>query len=92
MSACDECGGACCRSVSVFVGNTTPDQRRWAELHGIMIRHGSWRFPMRCACLSAEGRCQIYETRPGVCRTFAAGGQMCLEAQKAIKENGDGKA
>jgi Fe-S-cluster containining protein len=30
-----------------------------------------------CVCLEADNRCAIYESRPGVCRRFAVGSDLC---------------
>ena len=83
---CETCGGACCRFVVVLVGDMTPDQRRWAEMRGPLreVRDGAWEWelPVACPSLTAAGRCGIYDERPGVCREFAVGGEMCRRARR----------
>jgi len=82
MSECDNCPGACCRYISVRIGVVTPDQARWARLHGVVIEGESWAIPAVCQHLTPAGRCGVYDARPQVCREFAAGGAVC----KAAKE------
>ena len=77
---CDDCNGACCRFVAVKIGHLTPDERRWAEMHGAVLG-ACWALPARCKHLTPKGRCGIYETRPDVCRGFAVGGEMCRLAR-----------
>ncbi len=86
MSLCDLCGGACCRFIVVRIGVLTPDQREWASLRGTVDAGGNWRVKARCAALGADGRCTIYERRPGVCREYEVGGQQCQAARKAAAE------
>jgi Fe-S-cluster containining protein len=74
----------------------TPDQRRWAEMRGLLTVAAdggmSWRLPVACRNLTADGRCGIYETRPDVCREFEAGGKLCKAAKEHQKEITNGKA
>ena len=37
MSTCDGCGGACCGFVKIVVAAYTPDEERWASLHGCRL-------------------------------------------------------
>ena len=99
MSACDTCGGACCRFVVVGIGDMTPDQRRWAEMRGPLdfAHEGAllWRLPVACPNLTPAGRCGIYDTRPDVCRELAVDGALCRRAREyynTTKEANDGKA
>lgn len=70
---CLTCGGACCRSFS-DVELTWEEFKRLNDL-GAARLHLSYRGPHRliidynCEFL-VNGRCRIYEARPGVCRRF----------------------
>lgn len=87
MSKCDNCPAPCCRYVKMGVQQMTPDQERWARLHGIVIEPDGWAIPRPCNALTLDGKCGIYESRPEVCREFAAGGGMCVAARK--RKGGD---
>ena len=79
---CDICAGACCEDFSLPVAHVArippgPDKLRWLMLHGYQFQ-SSVLFDCRCTAL-AEGRCDIYSSRPNVCREFAIGGTECLD-------------
>ena len=86
-SECDECGGACCKSVAVLVGKMTADQVAWANMRGTIETNqrgvSLWRLPVRCVNLDYAGRCMIYDRRPGVCIDFQVGGERCNAARAA---------
>jgi Fe-S-cluster containining protein len=88
---CDECG-ACCRSFPIFV--TLEDVRREPRIDVEAMRlpkgHNvaGWThqlFPLpfheQCSFLDGMERCEIYESRPQVCRDFEAGDPLCQEAR-----------
>lgn len=80
---CLECRGACCETFELPTrALTNDDASRWFALHGTEVGR-SLVFECRCTKLSAEGRCTIYEQRPGVCRKYEAGGPDCLRTVKA---------
>jgi Fe-S-cluster containining protein len=90
---CDGCG-ACCMTWPVLVsdedaareGRITVEGKRLSEHLGTPY----WRyqiFPLpfhdeRCCFLNEEKRCEIYATRPRVCRQFLAGSERCQEARQ----------
>ena len=54
--------------------NSLPFRPLWQDADGI------WRW--WCPSLSPEGRCTIYETRPALCRSYAAGSdKLCFHHQ-----------
>jgi hypothetical protein len=91
-AACGTCG-ACCRGGFdlVPVGAREPVRKRHASLvhqdaHGYHIpRPGG-----RCLALAGDGaeagafRCRVYTERPNACRSFAIGGDACLEARRRV--------
>ena len=89
---CDGCG-ACCRTWRVLVSEEDalrePRIAQESKLLPEHVRSPGWDyllFPLPfhegCCFLSADQRCDIYDTRPRVCRDFAAGSQRCQEARK----------
>jgi Fe-S-cluster containining protein len=80
MSLCDECNGACCRVVTIRVGEVTADQAAWAAMRGRMSG-GTWEVRATCENLTVEGRCAIYDRRPEVCREYESGGKQCRSAR-----------
>lgn len=81
MTACEVCGGACCETIIVPLRSNDPDVQRWLKFHGDPVKEGI-RFECKCSQLK-NGKCSIYQDRPGVCRTYEAGSEAC---RKAIKE------
>lgn len=89
---CD-CCGACCRTYPIFAsGEDAVREPRIThearELRGD-LQTPSWRFQLYplpfhegCCFLDREQRCTIYDTRPTVCRMFAAGSEQCQEARR----------
>ena len=81
MSLCDNCNGACCRSVVIQVQDMTVDQRRWAAMRG-GIDGNRWQINSPCENLRGDGRCGVYADRPAVCRQFEPGSVECMAARK----------
>lgn len=54
------------------------EAKRWIELHGEPAARGT-RFLCQCSKLK-DGKCSIYEERPGVCKEYKVGSRGCLEA------------
>ena len=52
----------------------------WWYLHGVPADDGSVFLDVRCAMLTDDGRCRIYEDRPSSCRQWPIGGPECREA------------
>ena len=88
---CDGCG-ACCRTWRVLVSEEDAQREpRIAQESKLLpehVRSPGWDyllFPLPfhegCCFLRADQRCDIYDTRPRVCRDFAAGSQRCQEAR-----------
>ena len=88
---CDGCG-ACCRTFPVFASaadarrepRVADEGRRLAE----HLARPGWTyqlFPLpfheACCFLAPTAQCSIYNTRPGVCREFAAGSDQCQDAR-----------
>jgi len=87
---CNDCGGACCRSLTIPLGNpaTIADNLEWLLIRGAVETGPDgrrlWRIPAACRHLSDDGRCRIYDRRPRDCRQYAVGGQSCLAARRAV--------
>ena len=76
---CDICKGACCEFVGISLRGLPDDVGVWIAAHG--DRHGDKIFlPCRCKHLTNHGQCEIYATRPGVCRVFEVGSEACIQA------------
>jgi Fe-S-cluster containining protein len=75
MTECKRCGD-CCRFVTVLVDRISPEQRDYFTAHGFTIgkKGHAVSIPTMCAHLKETGeftgktRCDIYETRPEICR------------------------
>lgn len=82
---CRECGGACCRWVSVRIQRKTTDsdQRAWMDVRGVR-KFGMWWIPTRCRHLSWRGRCKVYAKRPRACREYGVDSPKC----RAVREVG----
>jgi len=75
---CDECGGSCCRYVAIEIDKPTAkgdyDHIRWYLVHrdvNVFIDHDKkWFIEFRTTCehQGSDNRCQIYDTRPRICR------------------------
>ena len=61
------CGARCCSfDVSLSAQDLAEGGIPYDVLHPyLMPRHGG-----RCACMADDGRCTIYERRPGACRAY----------------------
>ncbi len=81
MITCDQCNGACCRSLCVPIAKpktkTEYEDILWYLYHKnvwIQIDHdGDWfvEFLTECTHLDKEtGFCKIYENRPSICRDY----------------------
>lgn len=74
---CDKCDGRCCRYVAVEIDEPTTkndfDDVRWYVAHrsiSVFVEEKKWHicFNSRCNFLTQDHRCEIYETRPKICR------------------------
>ena len=83
---CAECRGACCEEMALREVDVRihADALRWLRLHSDPAANtrGWLTFEVRCGALSQDGRCNVYEDRPAMCRYYPAGGQDCLDTVK----------
>lgn len=77
---CSYCTARCCRYFAVPIDTPTTwdeyDNIRWFLMHGpmsIFVDDDVWYLVVNADCrhLQADNRCGIYETRPGICRTYS---------------------
>lgn len=89
---CDRCG-ACCRTFPVLVSIGDAEREPRIAQEALQLpeweRRPEWEFRLHplpfhrgCAFLGHDDRCSVYETRPAVCRRFAAGSDGCAEARE----------
>ncbi len=78
-SLCSQCNGLCCRYVALPLDTPTTkaeyDNIRWYLAHegiSVFVDKGDWyvNFAARCKFLNRDNRCDIYETRPKICRKY----------------------
>lgn len=87
---CEECKGACCESIAVYLPGLSKDEFRYLSYHGEITdkerggRKGV-RLLAKCQWLGDNGKCAIYPTRPRVCRDYRQGSEGCLEAIKRFR-------
>ncbi|MCK5563658.1 MAG: YkgJ family cysteine cluster protein [Planctomycetes bacterium] len=76
---CDKCTGLCCRYFALPIEDPEDwddyDDIRWYLSHEnctVFLEDGDWYINLLNPCknLDANGRCKIYEKRPGICRTY----------------------
>ncbi|PKL40417.1 MAG: zinc/iron-chelating domain-containing protein [Spirochaetae bacterium HGW-Spirochaetae-1] len=75
---CRDCGGKCCQYIAIEIDRPTTkkgyDFIRWYLLHkntNVFVDHDSkWHVEFRTECEEQEsqGRCEIYDRRPKICR------------------------
>lgn len=89
---CDGCG-ACCRSLSIFVSERDARREPRIAIEGkrlpLHLADGPWEirlFPLpfldSCPFLDGMDRCEIYDSRPEVCRMLEAGDSQCQESRR----------
>ncbi|NQY33170.1 MAG: YkgJ family cysteine cluster protein [Coraliomargarita sp.] len=91
---CTNCG-ACCRCFPIYASNK--DAEREPRIHSEALtmpkylQHEDRAYQLyptpfrdRCAFLKEDKRCEIYATRPSVCRRFEAGSKQCIEARRRL--------
>lgn len=90
---CDGCG-ACCAYYTIYASRQdaareprilaeTQELGGWLETPKWSYRLHPLPFHEACCFLDSDRRCTIYETRPDVCREFAAGDAPCQMARSA---------
>ena len=79
---CQKCAGLCCRYLALPIENPTTkndyDDIRWYLAHegiSVFVEDGEWyiNIASRCKYLTSENLCDIYETRPRICRGYKDG-------------------
>jgi Fe-S-cluster containining protein len=90
---CDGCG-ACCAYYTIFASREDaarePRIKEETQRLGPWLETPKWAYRLHplpfheaCCFLDVDKRCAIYETRPVVCREFAAGDEPCQAARVA---------
>lgn len=84
---CERCRGACCEVLRVEA--PTDEHREWltgrAAAFGADERGSFVLVRCRCAWLTSEGRCSVYDRRPSFCRVLEPGGADCLTVREALR-------
>ena len=90
---CDGCGACCCLLHDLRLAQDAAREPRilaetqelggWLETPRWAYRLHPLPFHEACCFLDPDKRCTIYETRPDVCREFAAGDEPCQTARAA---------
>ncbi len=85
--SCTDCQGSCCRHVALEIDKPTTKQEfdniRWYLMHKgveVFVDHdGGWyvKFTTDCEHVNAKHACDVYETRPEICRDYPAAGHEC---------------
>lgn len=89
---CDSCG-ACCKTFPIRVSKEDGSREPLIAAHALVVP--AWEqseeyyyqlhplaFCTGCLFLGENNLCSVYETRPEVCRRFAAGSDQCQEARE----------
>lgn len=101
---CDYCTAKCCRYFALPIETPTEMKDfqfiRWYLLHGqasVFTEDGEWYLLMHTQCkhLGEDNLCQIYETRPQICRDYTIDNceyeddwtyEMYLETAEQVEE------
>lgn len=98
MKKCLRCG-SCCTYLTIGVINPDsryeePDVIKFLEYHGVTVIDNpivpgtkTLHVPVKCLKLLPDGKCEIYETRPNVCRNFLPGVIPECKAREEENEN-----
>lgn len=79
VNICKKCAGLCCRYLALPI--ETPESKddhddvRWYLAHegiSIFVEKGDWYIQIanRCKHLTRDNLCEIYESRPRICRGY----------------------
>jgi Fe-S-cluster containining protein len=82
MPPCDKCRGGCCHNVPMKMAQYELMQGIAPRDDVEMVDMGmadSIFIPGRCPWLSEEGRCEVYEYRPWVCRLIGTKDHPCAK-------------
>jgi len=97
---CHLCPAICCQYYALEIDKPTSkkdfEQIRWYLLHErthVFVDEGKWYLQIwnRCSHLTTDQRCEIYETRPEICREYGADaeGQVNCHAVSTKNEEYD---
>lgn len=87
---CEHCAAACCRYLAIPLDKPTCardyDDMRWYIMHqgiSVFVEEGDWylQIQTRCKNLGNDNRCQVYETRPEICREYEPGECDYIDSQ-----------
>ena len=78
MTACELCGGACCKSIGIHKSLFNAGVIDWVALHG-RDEKSHIRLEVPCSLLK-DGKCSDYENRPNICKSYPVGNPKCIEA------------
>lgn len=76
---CEHCAAACCRYLALPLDKPKTardyDDIRWYLMHegiDVFVEDGDWyiQIKTRCKNLGDDNRCNIYDTRPEICREY----------------------
>ncbi len=79
---CEHCAGACCRYVALPIDKPRSagdyDDIRWYVMHeglSVFVEDGDWyvQIQARCKNLRHDNMCNVYQTRPRICREYKEG-------------------
>ncbi len=79
---CEHCTAACCRYIALPLDKPTTardyDDIRWYLMHqgiSVYVEDGDWyiHIQARCKNLALDNRCNIYDSRPAICREYEPG-------------------
>jgi Fe-S-cluster containining protein len=76
--ACELCRGACCEAFLINI-NISSDFNKWLSFHGEEMGKSRFLFELKC-CNLKNGKCDIYEDRPEMCKEFGVGSEECQYA------------
>jgi Fe-S-cluster containining protein len=83
LTACEYCGGACCKEFLLPKGMFGEDFERWLGYHANR-NDEIMGFGLGCRMLH-DGKCSIYKNRPKMCVEFPVGSRACREAIKTYE-------
>ena len=80
-SLCEKCPAACCRYIALPCDEPTDENSfqefRWFLMHegvSVFVSDGSWYVSVSTPCkhLDEQGKCDIYDQRPNICREYSS--------------------
>lgn len=66
---CKQCG-ECCKVFAVKRVSKTKQLMEYATIHGYSFDGDTLLIPSRCPHLTEDNKCDIYATRPQICRDY----------------------